>query len=87
MLYQVDYPALLQKVDETYCDWRKPALLIFGGADPFINLGSVFEFLESKRTCMRFATMTAKASSPCDDLNLEDVCTKIANNNFFTTAC
>ncbi|KAI7838120.1 hypothetical protein COHA_008051 [Chlorella ohadii] len=53
---KLDWPALLRRVDEGYCSWRQPSLLLFGTSDQFIELKSVFEWLESKRTCMRLAS-------------------------------
>ncbi|PRW56273.1 hydrolase or acyltransferase of alpha beta superfamily isoform A [Chlorella sorokiniana] len=52
---KLDWPALLRRVDEGYCSWRQPSLLLFGTSDQFIELKTVFEWLESKRTCMRVA--------------------------------
>lgn len=40
--------------------WRKPSVLLFGAADPFIELKSVFEFLDTKRTNMKAVTASAK---------------------------
>ncbi|KAK9823169.1 hypothetical protein WJX72_000799 [[Myrmecia] bisecta] len=57
---QVDFPALLQRVDEGYNTWRKPALLVFGSDDPFIDIRTAFDFLDSKRTNMRLAQLQAK---------------------------
>lgn len=117
---KLDWPALLRRVDEGFCTWRQPSLLLFGtsgacswrpgccpgqrlaapaaavwhlggapcllpvagssfaaglpshlpshlpnkqalavlsaAADQFIELKSVFEWLESKRTCMKLAS-------------------------------
>jgi len=52
----VDFPALLKRVDEGYCTWRNPSLLIHGGGDTFLDLKGSLTWLESKRTCMRMAT-------------------------------
>lgn len=53
---QIDFGAVLREVDEGYATWRKPSLVLHGSADPFVDLKSVLEWLESKRTCMRLAT-------------------------------
>jgi hypothetical protein len=34
------------QVNDGFRTWRKPSILLFGGSDPFISIGSVFEFLE-----------------------------------------
>ena len=52
---RVDFPALLRRVDEGYVSWRKPALLVFGTGDTFLDLSQALGWLESKRTCMRMA--------------------------------
>ncbi|GLC38917.1 hypothetical protein PLESTB_000461300 [Pleodorina starrii] len=57
---QVDFPKLLRKVDEGYASWRKPSLCLFGPSDPFVDVSTVFEFLESKRTNMKCLTLAAK---------------------------
>ncbi|GIL86908.1 hypothetical protein Vretimale_15552 [Volvox reticuliferus] len=57
---QVDFPKLLKKVDEGYLTWRKPSLCLFGPSDPFVEVGTVFQFLESKRTNMKCLTLAAK---------------------------
>ncbi|KAF8067235.1 choline monooxygenase [Scenedesmus sp. PABB004] len=56
----LDFPALLRQVDEGYRTWRKPSVLLFGANDPFVNVKSAFEFLDSKRTNMRLVTASAK---------------------------
>lgn len=57
---QLDFPKLLKKVDEGYRTWRKPSLCLFGSSDPFVDVATVFEFLETKRTNMKCLTMPAK---------------------------
>ncbi|PNH00389.1 hypothetical protein TSOC_013784, partial [Tetrabaena socialis] len=57
---QVDFPKLLKAVDEGYCNWRKPSVCLFGPSDPMVDVATVFEFLESKRTNMKCLTMAAK---------------------------
>ena len=52
-LEKCDYQALLKRVDEGYCSWKKPSVLLFGAADPFVDLSSAFSFLETKRTNMK----------------------------------
>lgn len=56
----LDFPALCSSVDSGYEAWRRPALLVWGAGDPFCDLKVAFEFLESKRTCMRLAQLDAK---------------------------
>ncbi|KAL4442929.1 hypothetical protein ABPG77_008420 [Micractinium sp. CCAP 211/92] len=56
IMERVDFPQLLRRVDQGYESWRQPSLLLFGTSDQFINLKSVFDWLESKRTCMKLAT-------------------------------
>ena len=57
---QVDFAKLLAKVDEGYCSWRKPSVLLFGGSDPFVDAASAFSFLDSKRTNMKALNVAAK---------------------------
>lgn len=65
---KVDFNSLLNKVDEGYTSWRKPAALCFGSSDPFLETGCVFQFLDSKRTNMKAMTMTGKVGhSPQED--------------------
>jgi haloalkane dehalogenase len=52
----IDFPALLAEVNEEYYGWRNPALMVHGGADSFLDLKQVLEWLETKRTCMKMAT-------------------------------
>lgn len=47
-------------MDEGYRTWRKPSLCLFGSSDPFVDVATVFEFLETKRTNMKCLTMPAK---------------------------
>ncbi len=58
--FQLDFPKLLKRVDEGYRTWRKPSLCLFGSSDPFVDVATVFEFLETKRTNMKCLTMPAK---------------------------
>lgn len=55
-----DFSALLKRVDEGFVAWRRPSVVLHGSDDPFLPLGGVFEFLDSKRTCMQAATVGAK---------------------------
>eukprot|EP00195_Chlamydomonas_chlamydogama_P017034 CAMPEP_0202894956 /NCGR_PEP_ID=MMETSP1392-20130828/4247_1 /ASSEMBLY_ACC=CAM_ASM_000868 /TAXON_ID=225041 /ORGANISM="Chlamydomonas chlamydogama, Strain SAG 11-48b" /LENGTH=374 /DNA_ID=CAMNT_0049579815 /DNA_START=22 /DNA_END=1146 /DNA_ORIENTATION=- len=57
---KVDFGNLLQRVDEGFVSWRKPSALLFGSSDPFLDVGSVFQFLESKRTNMKAMSASAK---------------------------
>lgn len=52
----VDFPALLARVDDGYQAWRKPALVLHGANDQFLDMKTAFEWLDSKRTCIRLAT-------------------------------
>lgn len=56
IMAQLDWPALLRRVDEGYQSWRQPSLVLHGTSDQFIPFKSVFEWLESKRTCMRMGS-------------------------------
>lgn len=53
---KVDFPALLKRVDQGYESWRKPSLLLFGTSDTLVPFKSVFDWLDSKRTCMKLAS-------------------------------
>ena len=53
---RLDWAALLRDVDEGYRSWRKPSLVVVGGADPFLDLPAALSWLDSKRTCMRMAS-------------------------------
>ena len=57
---QVDFPKLCARVDDGFMSWRKPSMLLFGSDDPFIDLGTAFEFLDSKRTNMKISTVPAR---------------------------
>jgi pimeloyl-ACP methyl ester carboxylesterase len=52
----IDFPSLLAEVNEEYYSWKNPALMVNGGADPYLDLKQVLEWLETKRTCMKMAT-------------------------------
>lgn len=52
----LDFPALLREVDEGFTGWRRPALVLHGANDQFLDLKTVFDWLESKRTNIRIAT-------------------------------
>lgn len=60
MCRQVDFNKLLKEVDEGFYTWRKPTALCFGSSDPFLDVSSVFDFLESKRTNMKAMSIGAK---------------------------
>lgn len=65
---KVDFGPLCKSVDEGYTSWRKPALLVWGNKDPFVDVQNAFDFLNTKRTSMKMAQFTAKvrAGSLCD---------------------
>ncbi|KAL4534630.1 hypothetical protein Ndes2526A_g05515 [Nannochloris sp. 'desiccata'] len=52
----IDFSTLLSEVNEEYYSWKNPALMIHGGADSFLDLKLVLDWLETKRTCMQMAT-------------------------------
>ena len=52
----IDFSTLLSEVNEEFYSWKNPALLIHGGADTFLDLKLVLDWLETKRTCMQMAT-------------------------------
>jgi pimeloyl-ACP methyl ester carboxylesterase len=52
----IDFPTLLSEVNEEYYSWKNPALMIHGGADSFLDVKLVLDWLETKRTCMQMAT-------------------------------
>lgn len=56
----MDFGALCKAVDDGYTVWRKPALLVWGNKDPFIDVQNAFDFLNTKRTSMKMAQFTAK---------------------------
>lgn len=60
MCPQVDFNKLIKEVDEGFYTWRKPTALCFGSSDPFLDVSSVFDFLESKRTNMKAMSIGAK---------------------------
>jgi hypothetical protein len=43
-------------VDDGFCAWRVPSLLIHGSSDSFLDLNTALDWLESKRTSMRMAS-------------------------------
>lgn len=53
---KVDFPQLIKRVDEAYESWRTPSLLLFGTSDQFIDLKTVLDWLDTKRTTMKLAT-------------------------------
>lgn len=60
---QVDFPALLAEVNTACRAWRKPTLLLFGPNDPFIDLKTVFAFLDDKRTNFEMAPTSTRVLS------------------------
>lgn len=56
IMEQVDFPALLRRVDGGFCAWRVPSLVIHGSSDSFLDLNTALDWLESKRTSMRMAS-------------------------------
>lgn len=63
-LAQCDLKALVSKVDEVYENWRTDTLVLFGGSDSYIPQQSAFDFLETKRTCIKIQTFEAKVRPP-----------------------
>ena len=57
---QVDFQALLAEVDAACKQFRKPTLLLFGPNDPFIDLKTVFSFLDDKRTNFSMAPTSTR---------------------------
>jgi len=55
-----DFSALVKRVSSGYQLWRKPSVLLFGGADPFVKVKDVFDFLDDKRTNMKVISSPAK---------------------------
>lgn len=53
-------PPRRAQVDAGFQRWRAPSLLLFGNDDPFVDVRSAFEFLETKRTSMQTTTVPAK---------------------------
>lgn len=72
-----DFGALLRRVDEGFITWRTPSVILHGSDDPFLPLGGVFEFLDSKRTCMRAATVGAKLGHMPQEDYAEVVCGEV----------
>ena len=60
VVLQCDFKALCTKVDEEFCTWRGDSLVLFGGADRYIPQKTAFDFLETKRTCIKIQTFEAK---------------------------
>jgi len=60
---------LLRRVDGGFVTWKKPSLVVWGGADQFLDISNPLNWLDSKRTCMKMATgVEAKLGhSPCED--------------------
>jgi pimeloyl-ACP methyl ester carboxylesterase len=56
-----DWKTLLRDVDEAMRTFRARALVVPGSADPFSDLKSTFEWLESKRTTMRLENLEGRA--------------------------
>ena len=57
---QCDFKELCAKVDDEFCTWRGDSLVLFGGADRYIPQKTAFDFLETKRTCIKIQTFEAK---------------------------
>lgn len=72
-----DFAALLKRVDEGFTTWRTPSVVLHGSDDPFLPLGGVFEFLDSKRTCMQAATVGAKLGHMPQEDYPEVVCGEV----------
>ena len=78
---QCDYKALLLEVDDAYRTWRNNTLVMFGGADSYIKQKSAFDFLETKRTTMKFKSFEAKVGW----LRLSSRGVRSANGTRFST--
>lgn len=63
-LEKLDWKQLLAEVDETFRTWRTEGLIIPGGADPLIKLDEPFQWLESKRTCLKVSGVALPAEVP-----------------------
>eukprot|EP00873_Tetraselmis_striata_P041335 jgi/Tetstr1/461599/TSEL_006700.t1 len=59
-LDKCDLKELVSTVDELYESWRTDTLVLFGGSDSYITQQSAFDFLETKRTCIKIQTFEAK---------------------------
>lgn len=59
---QVDFGSLCKAVDDGYTTWRKPALLVWGNKDPFIDVQNAFDFLNTKRTVCRMTWLLSRVS-------------------------
>jgi len=56
IMESLDFPELLNRVDEGFVTWKVPSLVIHGGADAFLDLKGPLDWLENKRTCMKMAS-------------------------------
>lgn len=60
MQLQCDFKSLCEKVDNLYRTWRGETLVLFGGADRYIDQKTAFDFLETKRTSIKIKTFEAR---------------------------
>lgn len=56
----LDWKALLGDVDEAFRTWKTPGLVATSTSDPFLKTNEAFEWLDSKRTCLRGQAIDAK---------------------------
>ena len=67
MMEGCDYDALLDQVDEGFRTWRNDSLVAFGTSDYYIKWETASEWLEDKRTSMKFYTFTDKMGHAVQD--------------------
>uniref|UniRef100_A0A061QYM8 Haloalkane dehalogenase n=1 Tax=Tetraselmis sp. GSL018 TaxID=582737 RepID=A0A061QYM8_9CHLO len=78
-LDKCDLKALLEKVDEGFRSWRKDTLVLFGGSDRYLEQKSVFDFLETKRTCIKLQTFEAKVGHMPQEDYPEVLCNRLVD--------
>lgn len=97
LVWQVDFPKLCARVDDGFMTWRKPSMILFGGDDPFIELGTAFDFLDNKRTNMKISTAPSRVSDAKEaqclrgrvaHLQCSCSCSKcVGSGHFFVVIC
>ena len=63
----VDYEDLVDRIDQGFRTWRKESLVAFGTSDFYVDWNTASEWLEDKRTNIRFFTFSDKMGHSVQD--------------------
>ncbi|QDZ23814.1 alpha/beta hydrolase [Chloropicon primus] len=67
MMKNVNYEELLKTLDEGFQRWRVESLVAFGTSDYYVDWETAIEWLDDKRTCMKFYTFADKMGHTVQD--------------------